>query len=139
MTDTIAAPHSAPAPHAAHAHGAEHNALAHVASKTSLLATFGALLVLTVLTVSIASHGLGGSVDLWIAMIIATIKATIVGLYFMHLRHEKLFNTIIFLAAFLFVTVFIGFAMMDTQQLIGTVDWHDTLTPQVVVPAVGAK
>ncbi len=117
--------------------GHEHNALAHVASKKTLLATFASLVVLTLVTVEVAQHGLGGAIDLWIAMIIATIKATIVGLYFMHLRHERLFNTIVFLAAFLFVTVFIGFAMMDTTQLIHTVDWHDTVKAQEVLP--GAK
>ncbi len=129
--------HSMTAGAHATAHGHEHNALAHVASKKTLLLTFGALLVLTVLTVEVATHGLGGSVDLWVAMIIATNKATIVGLYFGHLRHEKLFNTIVFLAAFLFVSVFIGFAMMDTSQVINTVDWHDTKQPQIVAPEHG--
>ncbi len=121
---------------ASHAHH-EHE-LAHVASSKSLLATFGALVVLTVLTVAAARLNLG-NVDLVIAMVIATIKATLVALFFMHLRHERTFNVVVFLSAFAFVSIFIGFALMDTSQYAPTVPWEQTLqVPEGAGGAAGA-
>jgi cytochrome c oxidase subunit 4 len=38
---------------------------------------------------------------------VATAKAGLVAAFFMHLRHDKLFNTLSFLAAFLFLSIFI--------------------------------
>lgn len=108
----------------ANAHGHEHNDLAHVASAKMLLGVFFALIVLTVLTVLAAGIGMG-SIDLMIAMAIATVKATLVGLYFMHLRYDKPFNTLMFLCSFLFVAVFISFTMMDTSQYKEKVIWEE--------------
>jgi cytochrome c oxidase subunit 4 len=79
-----------------------------------LLAVFLALIVLTVVTVAVTKVDLGKA-NLWIAMLIAGIKATLVALYFMHLRWDKLFHGIIFLGAIAFVVLFIGIALMDTQ------------------------
>lgn len=124
----------------AHADGHEHNDMAHVASAKLLLSIFGALLVLTVVTVLAAGVGMG-TIDLWIAMFIATIKATLVALYFMHLRYDKPFNTMIFLSSFLFVAVFIGFTMMDSMEYNETIIWEEkgTENPEVVVdPAAAA-
>lgn len=103
----------------ASAHAGEHHGLAHVASAKSLLTVFGLLIVLTGLTVVVARLGLG-QIDIWIAMLIATIKATLVGLYFMHLRHDKPFNAIVFLSSFLFVSLFLGFTLIDTFQYAGS-------------------
>ena len=58
-----------------HAGDLEHNDMSHVASAKMLLGVFFSLLVLTVLTVKAAGIGFG-AVDLWIAMLIATVKAT---------------------------------------------------------------
>ena len=107
------------------AHGHEHNDMAHVASKKTLLGVFVALLVLTVLTVMAAGLGINSTVELWIALIITTIKVAIVGLFFMHLRHDKPFNVLIFLSAFMFVAVFLGFAMMDTTQYNDSIIWEE--------------
>jgi cytochrome c oxidase subunit 4 len=111
----------------AEAHGGHGNhGLSHVASVPSLLGTFGLLVVLTFVTVWVAKHPLG-AVDIWVAMGIATVKATAVGLYFMHLRHDSGFNRLVFLASFLFVFIFIGFAMMDRGQYDPTINWHEAL------------
>jgi caa(3)-type oxidase subunit IV len=40
-------------------------------------------------------------------LVVATIKASLVAAFFMHLRHDNLFNTIAFLSAFLFLSLFI--------------------------------
>ena len=95
--------------------------LAHVASVPSLLGTFGLLVLLTFVTVWVAKHPLG-AIDIWVAMGIAT-----VGLYFMHLRHDSGFNRLVFLGSFLFVFIFIGFAMMDRGQYDPTIQWQEAL------------
>jgi cytochrome c oxidase subunit 4 len=67
----------------------------------------------TWLTVSASNVDLG-FLNIWVGLAIATGKAVLVGLYYMHLRWDKPFNTFVFLAAFIFLFIFIGIAMMDT-------------------------
>jgi cytochrome c oxidase subunit 4 len=51
-----------------------------------------------------------------IAMAIATIKAMLVILFFMHLRHDKALNNLIFFFCFAFFFLFIAFVLIDTLQ-----------------------
>ncbi len=53
------------------------------------LKVFGALAVLTVLTVAVAYLEVGIGMAVVIAMIIATTKGSLVASFFMHLAHEK--------------------------------------------------
>ena len=48
------------------------------------------------------------------ALAVATVKATIVGLYFMHLRWDRPFIAFIFVGSMLFVVLFIGIALTDS-------------------------
>jgi len=57
-----------------------------------------------------------GSAGLWVAMGIATCKASLVALYFMHLRYDRPVNLIIFLGTLLFVCLFVSLALIDTQS-----------------------
>ncbi|MBT6269612.1 MAG: oxidase [Phycisphaerae bacterium] len=50
------------------------------------------------------------------ALAVATVKATIVGLYFMHLRWDRAFVGFIFVGSILFVVLFIGIALTDTME-----------------------
>ncbi len=86
----------------------------HVVPVKTLAAIWGSLMVLTVLTV-VAAHIDLSRLNIWVALGIATCKATLVGLYFMHLRYDKPFHAIIFVTAFLFVLLFVGIALTDTQ------------------------
>jgi len=92
-----------------------HEGVGHVAPLWILLAVFGALLVLTALTVGVAYVDLG-NLNLMVAMGVAVAKATLVVLYFMHLRWDKPFNAVVFIGALLFVALFVLFALLDTQQ-----------------------
>ena len=47
---------------------------------------------------------------------VATIKAILVSLYFMHLRWDRPFNAIILVGSFLFLGIFLGFALLDTGE-----------------------
>lgn len=87
----------------------------HVASMKVLVVVLIALMFGTWLTVSATYVDLG-PLNIWIGLAIATAKAVLVGLYYMHLRWDKPFNTFVFLGAFLFLFLFIGFAMMDTAH-----------------------
>ena len=76
------------------------------------LKTLILLLILTVITVG-ASYVNFGSGNTAIALFIATIKATLVALFFMHLAHDKKFNSLTFISAFLFLGIFIVFTYDD--------------------------
>ncbi len=87
--------------------------VAHVVPWQVLSLVWFALMVLTYLTVAAVRFNLG-SLNLWIAMIIATAKATLVALYFMHLRYERAFYSFVFIFSLFFVLLFVGLALMDT-------------------------
>jgi cytochrome c oxidase subunit 4 len=86
----------------------------HVVSLPILVGVFVSLIGFTVLTVAATKIDLGAG-NLWVAILIAGIKATLVALYFMHLRYDRPFHGFIFLGGILFVVLFIGLALMDTQ------------------------
>ena len=95
---------------------------AHVASVRLLVVVLIALMFGTWLTVSATYVDLG-ALNIWIGLAIATAKAVLVGLYYMHLRWDKPFNAFVFLSAFAFLAIFIGFAIMDTGQ------YQETMIP----------
>lgn len=74
-----------------------------------------ALLILTIVTVWVAQYNLG-PVNLLVAMIIAAAKASLVALYFMHLKYDNKLYAVIFLTALLFLAAFIVFTMFDTMD-----------------------
>ena len=98
----------------AHAHGHGRDHVPHILPFSTYLATFIALLVLTGLTVA-ASYVNFGSANVWIALLIATMKASIVALIFMHLFFDHKFNAIILVMGLIFLGVFLVFTMFDTE------------------------
>jgi cytochrome c oxidase subunit IV len=93
-------------------HGAA--AVGHIVPFRVLAAVWGTLLLLTLITVAVAGVDLG-RFNLEIALAIATIKASLVLLYFMHMRYDRPMNAIVFIAALLFVTLFVSIALIDTR------------------------
>ena len=112
----------------ANAHHDDHG-ISHVAAAKVLLATGGSLLVLTLVTVLATKIDFGANINLAIAMVIAVTKATLVILFFMHLRYDKLFHTVIFVSAVLAASLFVGFTLMDTSQYQQTNIWHPEAPP----------
>jgi cytochrome c oxidase subunit 4 len=84
----------------------------HVVEYRTLGLTLAALLVMTGVTVGAASIDLGW-VNVWIALMIASVKAGIVLLIFMHMRFEDPLLKWSFLATVLFVAIMIGFVFWD--------------------------
>lgn len=97
----------------AHDNYAHSNDVGHVVGLPMLAGVLGVLLVLTFVTVAITWVDLG-QFNLFIAMAIALVKATLVVLYFMHLRWARPFNTMIFLFSLVLVTLFIALALADS-------------------------
>ena len=79
-----------------------------------LLSVFFALLFLTGLTVFQSQFDLGNA-EIWMSLTIATIKAGLVILFFMHLLWDKPINAIIILGSLIFVALFLGFTLMDAE------------------------
>lgn len=102
--------------HAAH----EEHGLAHPMPISTLLSVFVALVVLTLLTYTasnvVSQNEWLSPFGVAIAMFIATIKALLVVLYFMHLRHDKALNNLIFFFCFAFFFLFIAFVLIDSLQ-----------------------
>ena len=105
----------------------------HVMPVWVLLSVYAALIVLTILTVVFANVDLKiwvkglineyvyeitakeiSQIGLIIAMILATTKAVLVALFFMHLKYDRAFNGIIFIGTMVFVALFIGITLMDS-------------------------
>ena len=90
--------------------------MGHIVPRSVLLTVFAALVVLTVITVTAATPRFDfGSWNVWIALSIATIKAGLVALYFMHLRYDNPFYGLIFLTALLFLAIFLGIVLLDVN------------------------
>lgn len=113
--------------HEAHSH--------HISSPAILWACFAALVALTILTVAVASlvqletfpvqfflpMVFDGPMNLaWldmpITLAIATAKALLVAVIFMHLQHDKLFNSVLLVGATIFMILFIAMVVLDSSQ-----------------------
>jgi len=86
---------------------------AHPVSLRVLVIVIATLLALTGLTVAAASADLGAA-GIWIALLIAMAKASLVVLYFMHLRYESLFYAVILTCALFLMVTFMAIALMDS-------------------------
>jgi cytochrome c oxidase subunit 4 len=118
---------------AAEHHDDHDHGLAHVASIKTLVATGGTLLVLTLVTVLATKIDFGANINLAIAMVIAVTKATLVILFFMHLRYDRLFHSVVFVSALLGAALFVGFTLMDTGQYQYTNIWNPSAPPPAPV------
>ena len=70
------------------------------------------LLVLTTITVAASRVDFGGA-NMLIAMAIASVKASLVIAFFMHLKWDTGINKIVFLSAFLFLSLLFIFTLGD--------------------------
>ncbi len=110
------------------AHG--HNAIAHVASIKVLVGVFVLLLILTGVTVGAVFVDLG-ALNIWIAMGIATVKALLVAMFFMHLAYDRPFNGIVFIASLVFAGLFVSVLLLDAREYKPNVDSYRALSPLV--------
>jgi cytochrome c oxidase subunit IV len=84
----------------------------HVAPKSMYYAVFGALIVGTVLTVAAAKVDMGPLNNI-VMLAIACTKATLVILFFMHVRWSTRLTAVVALAGFLWLLILFGIGMTD--------------------------
>jgi cytochrome c oxidase subunit 4 len=122
--------------HDAHAgHGHHDHGFSHPMPIWMLFSVFFALLFLTGLTVFQAQFDLGNA-EIWASLTIATIKAALVILFFMHLLWDKPLNAIVILGSLIFVALFLGFTLMDAEGYRENLIYNSTIedSQPVVVP-----
>ncbi len=110
------AAHSAHDGHGAHGGGHDDHGLAHTTPVSLLVGILAVLLVLTILTVSVTSIDLGAQGNLIVAMAIATVKAALVVMFFMHLFWDKKFHLILFMTSVLFLILFLSMSITDRGE-----------------------
>ena len=137
-------------PGGAHAHAAAHDAHGHhghaavdlghhhISSSALFVRVLLVLLFLTFVTVA-ASRLDFGAANLLIAMLIASIKASFVIAFFMHVKWDTAINKIVFLGSFLFLAIMLAFTLGDLatrgrDELLNTV--KAPVTEQWVHPAL---
>ena len=84
----------------------------HVSPKSTYYSIFGALMVLTAVTVGVAFVNLG-ALNFPVAIGIAITKATLVILFFMHAKYSSTLTKMFVATAFFFLFILLGLTMTD--------------------------
>lgn len=98
--------------HGGHGHG---DGEPHVLPLSVYFAVWGALVVLTAVTVAVSRFDFG-SANTVIAMLVATVKGSLVALFFMHLFYDNKLNLIILVASLVFVSIFFTPVLIDLSS-----------------------
>ena len=99
----------------------------HVHPVSFYVKIFLALAALTIITVLSSRLDIDGFIspgtvrgagvfNLLLAMFIATIKASLVVTFFMHLKDDSRFNALVFVGSLLFAAVFLAYTLNDTNH-----------------------
>jgi len=92
-----------------------HPQVGHVLPLRVMFGVLAMLLIMTYVTVA-ASWVHFGRFNLWIALGIAVVKASLVLLFFMHLKYDKPFNAVIIIVSLALLMLFIVIALDDTSE-----------------------
>ena len=84
----------------------------HISPKSTYYTIFGALMVLTIVTVSVAFINLG-ALNFPVALGIAILKATLVILFFRHVKYSSRLTKLICGTAFFFLLILFGLTLSD--------------------------
>jgi cytochrome c oxidase subunit IV len=84
----------------------------HISPKPTYYAIFGALMVLTAITVAVAFINLG-PLNFPVALGIAIVKATLVILFFMHVKYSSRLTKLICGTAFVFLGILFALTLTD--------------------------
>ncbi|MCW5980347.1 MAG: cytochrome C oxidase subunit IV family protein [Bryobacteraceae bacterium] len=92
----------------------EAHSYSHARKTYSLV--LAALMALTVITVAVSGIHFGSpAINVVVALTIASVKATLVALFFMHLLYDKRINAIIFVTGALMLGIFLIFILLDVE------------------------
>lgn len=97
----------------------------HISPMSIYFKVFGALMVLTGLTYAVSYISLG-SASLPVAIVVATVKASLVCAYFMHLKYDDRYHVFVFLSTLIFVAIFFMFTIFDLTSRSKLIDEQGT-------------
>jgi caa(3)-type oxidase subunit IV len=117
------------APSSHEAHDAHED---HVLPVALYVKVYGALLVLTFITVQVSFWALG-TFSLPVAMAVAIVKAGLVVGFFMHLRYDTRFHSLVFFGTLLFLAIFAAFTLFDLATRGDYVQEQDTFAYEAEV------
>ncbi|MGH7850115.1 MAG: cytochrome C oxidase subunit IV family protein [Thermodesulfobacteriota bacterium] len=92
-----------------HSHAEGH----HITSNKTYIIVWAALMVMTAITVYVSYINFG-TLNIVIALVVASIKATVVALYFMHLKFEDSITWVFALFPLSLLALLIGMTITDT-------------------------
>lgn len=107
----------------------------HIVPVKIYITIFLALLVGTALTVMAAFHDFPGRLNTVVALTIATVKATLVVLYFMHVRYSTRLIWVIVAAALFWMGIMFALTFGDYN----TRAWDRGRTAQLIRPAAASS
>jgi cytochrome c oxidase subunit IV len=87
----------------------------HIAPLYFYVGIFAVLIFFTLLTVAVSYVHLG-PLNLAVAVLIASLKASLVVMFFMHLRYDNKFNAVMFCGGLMFIGIFFAYTMNDTEH-----------------------
>jgi len=127
--------------HASHDHHSteiDPHDLGHIQPASVYVTVLAILLVLTVVTVWIAGFDFGAW-NLVVAMLVASVKATLVAMFFMHLKYENPIVWFYGLVPFLFLLVLIGGLFIDNPYRVKATPSFGTVIgePETIIPKDG--
>ena len=85
----------------------------HIVPLRIYVSIFAALLVGTALTVWAGVHDFPGQLNVIIALTIAVVKATLVVLYFMHVRYSSRLIWVVFTSALFWLAILFALTLSD--------------------------
>ncbi|HEV2945838.1 MAG TPA: cytochrome C oxidase subunit IV family protein [Gemmataceae bacterium] len=85
----------------------------HITSETTYYVIFAALIALTLLTVGLSFVHLGETMHLVVGLTIATTKAVLVVLFFMHLLYSPRLSWIMFLSGLFWLGILLVLTLTD--------------------------
>jgi cytochrome c oxidase subunit IV len=94
--------HAGPSGHSQH----------HISPVRLYLVVWIGLMILTAITVGVYKFDFG-ALNVVIAMAVATVKASLVVLFFMHLKYDKPFHAVAFSIGIIFFGLFLGLQLLD--------------------------
>lgn len=84
----------------------------HIIGYSTLIGVWACLLALTAVTVAISRYDLG-TLNIWCALGIASVKSALVIAFFMHMKYEGRLLRLSLLTALVVLTIFIGLTLSD--------------------------
>ena len=92
----------------------------HIASKKMYFSVFLALMVLTAVTIGVAFVDLG-PLNIFVALAIAALKATLVILFFMHVKYSNRLTAMVVVCGIVWLLILFAHTMADymTRGMLG--------------------